>query len=95
MEFKMIETLRYAAQGFTGTIDGEWTFQKEAERSYNRLMTQLEQFGVTAQNITPELEDAVNLVSIDYERQGFINGFRMGVQLMRECTCPVTGGEAV
>lgn len=95
MEFKMIEALRYAAQGCTGTLEPEWVTLKEAAENFERLFSLLEQFGINAQNMTPELEDAINLVSINYERQGFITGFRMGVQLMRECTCQVTGGEAV
>lgn len=96
MEFKMIEALRYATQGHTTRgIEEAWVALKDGPESDNRLLTQLERFGINAQNITPELEDAINLVGIDYERQGFINGFRMGVQLMRECTHSVTGGEAV
>lgn len=95
MEFKMIEALLYATQGCTGTVDGERVILKEAQASSDRLVALLEPFGVNAQTMTMELEDTLISVETDYERQGFINGFRMGVQLMRECTHPVAGGGAV
>lgn len=95
MEFKAIEALMYAAQGFTGTVERERVILKEAQASSDRLVALLEPFGVNAETMTMELEEALICVEADYARQGFINGFRMGVQLMRECTCPVTGGEAV
>ena len=95
MEFKMIEALYYAAQGCTGPVDGELVPLRDAQESSNRLTDLLEHFGINAQNMTPELEDALLRVEADYARQGFISGFRMGVQLMRECTCQVIGGEAV
>ena len=68
---------------------------RDAQESSSCLIDQLEHFGINAQNMTPELEDALIRVEADYTRQGFINGFRMGVQLMRECPHSVTGGGAV
>lgn len=66
MEFKMIEALRYAAQGCTGTLEPEWVTLKEATENFERLFSLLEQFGINAQNMTPELEDAINAAGVYY-----------------------------
>ncbi len=94
MEFKMIDALYLSVRGVAGDLDEQHLSIRDAKRSSDRLTAQLERAGINAQNMSPELEEALLILEVEHERQGFINGFRMGVQLMRECTCQVTGGEA-
>lgn len=95
MEFKMIDALYSSIRGLAGDLDEQHLSIGDAKRSSDRLTAQLERAGITAQSMTPELEEALLILEVEHERQGFINGFRMGVQLMRECTCPAVGGGAV
>ena len=94
MEFKldMIGAFRAAA---LGVVDVGYQALREAQASTECLRREMETAGISDQSMTEELENAIFMVGAEYERQGFINGFRMGVQLMRECTCSVTGGAAV
>ena len=95
MDFKMIEALLLSTQGFTGSIDAEYLNLKRAKDSSDKLRTELEKAGVRRENITEDLEEALVLVESEYERQGFISGFRMGVKLMSECTYQPAGGDPI
>lgn len=95
MNFKMIEALLFSTQGFTGSIDAERLSLKSAETSSECLLAELEKAGVPRENMAEGLEDALVLVESEYERQGFISGFRMGVKLMLECTYQPAGGDPV
>lgn len=86
MEFKFIESMLLSTQGLTGTIDAERLSLKSAEASSAHLLAELEKAGVQRENITEDLAEALVLVESEYERQGFICGFRMGVKLILECT---------
>lgn len=95
MDFNVIGALYLAQSGCDcGDIPG-FVPLTAARMSREQLGRALEKSGITARNMTPELETAVLEIETECERQGFINGFRMGVQLMRECTHPVAGGGAV
>lgn len=95
MDFKMIEALLLSTQGFTGSIDAEYLNLKRAKDSSDKLRTELEKAGVRRENMTEDLEGALVLVESEYERQGFISGFRMGVKLMSECTYQLAGGDPI
>lgn len=97
MEFKMIETLFTVACGsdvrdFPGYVSTEG-----ARVSRERVECMLSRADGTDPNARPtveELENAISEEEAEWEFRGFVNGFRMGVQLMRECTCPAVGGGA-
>lgn len=95
MDFKMIEALLLSTQGFTGSIDAEYLNLKSAQDSSDNLRTELKKVGVRRENMTEDLEEALVLVESEYERQGFISGFRMGVKLMSECTYQPAGGDPI
>lgn len=95
MEFNAIGALFMTAnESELGSVPG-YVSTEGARISRERMDKALEQVSNADKDIGFELEDAVLLEEAEWERQGFINGFRMGVQLMRECTCQVIGGEAV
>ena len=93
MDFKMIEALLMASQGFTGSIDGELLSLKGAKDSTQHLRSELKKAGLDVENSPESLDEALVAVESEYERQGFISGFRMGVQLMAECVYHPAGGE--
>lgn len=95
MNFKMIEALLFSTQGCTGSIDSEYLNFKSAQDSSDNLRAELKKVGVRSENMTEDLEEALVLVESEYERQGFISGFRMGVKLMAECTYQPAGGDPV
>ena len=88
MNFKMIEALLLSAKGFTGTIDAERLHLKDAKDSSDMLYAELEKLGISEKNMPNSLDEALVGVESEYERQGFISGFRMGVKLMIECIGP-------
>lgn len=98
MEFKLIEALFTTACGsdvreFPGYMRTEGA-QKSRER-VERLLARMDGADPGARVSFDELENAFQEEEAEWEFRGFVNGFRMGVQLMRECTCSVTGGAAV
>lgn len=72
----------------TQTINAEFVHLKDAKNSTDRLYNELAKVGLTAGNIPDSLDEALVTVESEYERQGFISGFRMGVKLMLECIGP-------
>ena len=97
MEFKMIEALftvacESDARDFPGYVSTEGA-QKSRER-VERLLARMESADPDTRLTGDELENAIFEEEAEWEFRGFVNGFRLGVQLMRECTCQVTGGAA-
>ena len=88
MNFKMIEALLKSTQGFTGTIDTDFLHLKGAKNSTDHFYDELEKVGITARDMPESMDDALVNLENEYERQGFISGFRMGVKLMIECIGP-------
>ena len=95
MNFKMIEAMLLSTQGFTGSIDSEYLNFKSAQDSSDDLRAELEKLGISEKNMPNSLDEALVGVESEYERQGFISGFRMGVKLMAECTYQQAGGDPV
>lgn len=86
MNFRMIEALLLASNGYTGTLD---TLNlKSAKNSTDNFYAELEKVGLSAEKMPESLDEALVTVESEYERQGFISGFRMGARLMLECIGP-------
>lgn len=86
MNFRMIEALLLASNGYTGTLD---TLNlKSAKSSEDTLYAELAKVGLSAEKMPESLDEALVTVESEYERQGFISGFRMGARLMLECIGP-------
>ena len=86
MNFRMIEALLLASNGDTGTLD---TLNlKSAKSSEDTLYAELAKVGLSAEKMPESLDEALVTVESEYERQGFISGFRMGARLMLECIGP-------
>lgn len=97
MEFKLIEALFTTACGsdvreFPGYVSTQGA-QKSRERA-ERLLARMDGADPGARPTGAELGDAFQEEEAEWEFRGFVNGFRLGVQIMRECTCPAVGGEA-
>lgn len=88
MNFRMIEALLLASNGQTGTLDADVLNLKSAKNSTDNFYAELAKVGLTPKNIPDTLDEALVIVESEYERQGFISGFRMGAQLMLECIGP-------
>lgn len=88
MNFKMIDALLLSTKGFTGTIDAEFLNLKGAKNSTDHFYDELAKVGVTIKGMPESLDEALVVMEDEYERQGFISGFRMGVKLMMECIGP-------
>lgn len=88
MNFKMIEALLLASEGYTGTIDADFLHLKGAKNSTEHLYDELAKVGLTSEKMPDDLDEALVRVESEYERQGFISGFRMGAKLMIECIGP-------
>lgn len=98
MDFKMIDALFTMACGSDARDFPGYVSTEGARVSRERVECMLARADSTDPNAKPtveELENAICEEEAEWEFRGFVNGFRMGVQLMRECTCQVTGGEAV
>lgn len=84
MNFEVIQALQAACGGCVDpAIERDYIFTTEARQSSDALLKAIE--GLPQVN---ELDDLRAASEADHERQGFINGFRMGVRLMSECTMP-------
>lgn len=88
MDFKMIEALLLASNGYTGTLDADFMHLKGAKNSTDNFYAELAKAGLRAENMPESLDEALVTVESEYERQGFISGFRMGAKLMLECIGP-------
>lgn len=88
MNFRMIEALLLASNGQTGTLDADVLNLKSAKNSTENLYAELAKVGLTPKNMPDSLDEALVIVESEYERQGFISGFRMGAKLMLECIGP-------
>lgn len=88
MNFRMIEALLLASNGQTGTLDADVLNLKSAKNSTENLYAELAKVGLTPKNMPDSLDEALVTVESEYERQGFISGFRMGARLMLECIGP-------
>ena len=88
MNFKMIEAILMASNGMPGIIDGDFMHLKGAKNSTENFYTALNKAGLCPENMPDGVDDALVALEEEYERQGFINGFRMGARLMLECIGP-------
>lgn len=88
MNFRMIEALLLASNGQTGTLDADVLNLKSAKNSTDNFYAELAKVGLTPKNMPDTLDEALVTVESEYERQGFISGFRMGAKLMLECIGP-------
>ena len=88
MDFKMIEALLLASNGYTGTLDADFMHLKGAKNSTDNFYAELAKVGLSAEKMPESLDEALVTVESEYERQGFISGFRMGARLMLECIGP-------
>lgn len=88
MNFRMIEALLLASNGQTGTLDADVLNLKSAKNSTDNFYAELAKVGLTPKNMPDSLDEALVIVESEYERQGFISGFRMGAKLMLECIGP-------
>ena len=79
MDFAVIEAILLSTKGFTGTLDGYRIELPTAQAASERL-----EFLITMDN-TGMTDDALLEVEREYEWQGFLNGFRLGVRFMLEC----------
>lgn len=80
MNFQAIQALYAACCGGVTDIEQDYIQLTEARRSHERLTVALARG-------TEEDMDALCVDSeAAHEEQGFVNGFRMGVRLMTECT---------
>ena len=86
MDFRMIEALLLASNGCTGTLDA--LNLKSVKDSEDNLYAELAKVGLSGEKTPDSLDDALIAVESEYERQGFISGFRMGARLMLECIGP-------
>lgn len=86
MNFRMIEALLLASNGYTGTLDT--MSLKSAKNSTDNFYAELAKVGLSAEKMPESLDEALVTVESEYERQGFISGFRMGARLMLECIGP-------
>ena len=86
MNFRMIEALLLASNGYTGTLDT--MSLKSAKNSTDNFYAELAKEGLSAEKMPESLDEALVTVESEYERQGFISGFRMGARLMLECIGP-------
>lgn len=84
----MIEALLLASNGQTGTLDADVLNLKSAKNSTDNFYAELAKVGLTPKNMPDSLDEALVIVESEYERQGFISGFRMGAKLMLECIGP-------
>lgn len=84
----MIEALLLASNGQTGTLDADVLNLKSAKNSTDNFYAELAKVGLTPKNMPDTLDEALVTVESEYERQGFISGFRMGAKLMLECIGP-------
>ena len=86
--FKTIDALLQAVNGYTGVIDSDYTHLNAARNSTSHFYEELEKLGHKHENLPDSFDEAMVTMETEYERQGFINGFRMGVHLMLECIGP-------
>lgn len=77
-----------ASNGQTGTLDADVLNLKSAKNSTDNFYAELAKVGLTPKNMPDSLDEALVIVESEYERQGFISGFRMGAKLMLECIGP-------
>ena len=88
MNFRMIEALLLASNGQAGTLDADALNLKSAKNSTDNFYAELAKVGLSAEKMPDSLDEALVTVESEYERQGFISGFRMGARLMLECIGP-------
>lgn len=86
--FKFLDIILSAHLGLTGDLEKEYIKLESAKRSTDKFYVELAKNGISVTQISDELDSAFVRVETEYERQGFVNGFRMGVQLMQECIGP-------
>lgn len=86
--FKMIDTLLQATNGYTGAISSDYTHLNAAKNSTSHFYEELAKLGYKPENLPDSFDEAMVAMENEYERQGFINGFRMGARLMMECIGP-------
>ena len=86
--FKMIDALLQAANGYTGVIDSDYTHLNAARNSTSHFYEELAKLGHKPENLPDSFDEAMVAMETEYERQGFISGFRMGARLMLECIGP-------
>lgn len=86
MNFKLIDTLLLAANGYTDEKNLGYTHVNGAKNSTSYFYEKLKNNGMYDRFIEADgLDEAFVAVETEYERQGFINGFRMGAHMMMEC----------
>lgn len=88
MNFKILDTILQASNGFTGVIDADYLHLKGAANSTKHFYDEMAKVGLTAERMPDSLDEALVTMEDEYERQGFINGIRMGARLMLECIGP-------
>lgn len=86
--FKMIDALLQAANGNTGVIDSDYAHLNAARSSTAHFYKELAKLGHKSEDLPDSFDEALVTMESEYERQGFINGFRMGTRLMMECIGP-------
>lgn len=84
MNFEVIQALQAACGGCVDpVVERDYIFTTEARQAGDTLTKAY--MGSTKRE---ELAELCAASECAHERQGFINGFRMGVRLMSECTIP-------
>ena len=92
MYFKMMEAIFMASNGHTGVLDSDFLHLEDAKESTNRLYSELGKVGIYSSDMPDSLHEALAVMESEYERQGFVNGMRMGARLMLECMGPAPLG---
>ena len=88
MYFKMMEAIFMASNGQTGILDSDFLHLEDAKESTETLYSELGKVGIYSSDMPDSLHEALAVVEREYERQGFVNGMRMGARLMLECMGP-------
>ena len=85
MNFKLIDALLSATNGFTNEEQMGYIHLKGAKNSTNNFYEKLKNTGLHDKFLAKDvLDEALVALETEYERQGFINGFRMGAHIMME-----------
>lgn len=87
--FKFLDLIFSAHFGLVGDLEKDYVMLERAKESSSKVFDELAKNGISDRDVSDELDSALVAVESEYERQGFINGFRMGVRLMQECIGPV------
>ena len=85
-DFPVIDAIYNEMKTGDGELTARYLHLTDAQRAINSAMELARAHGVPN---TPEtdyvVDEIINLVASSYDRQGFLNGFRMALALYQEC----------